>query len=108
MVSSFVDSFRVCLQIKVANRLLNVIKILDPYGVIWQLLPEAIDEEDARFATQRWLAYLSAYSSKPTSLIHSTRILQVGFLAKRGAVNKSFRKRWFVLSSDSTVSLIVP
>ena len=51
--------------------------------------------------SQRWLSMLALYVPPAVPV---TRIVMRGYLSKRGAVNTSFQKRWFVLSSDGKVS----
>jgi hypothetical protein len=75
----------------------------DKYGLNWQFLPEAVNEDDERYLTQRWLNYISLYCTPDVSGSKASRILHAGFLSKRGQRNNALRKRWFVLSSDRMV-----
>ena len=80
---------------------------------VWQLQPEGVDDEDARFATQRWLLYMglftqgshrpSLYPSLAPSLLPApvVRILASGYLSKKGVINTMYKRRWFVVTSSN-------
>ena len=80
----------------------------------WQVIPDGVDEEEARFISQRWLDYLSLYCTPPKSLqlteaslpfASIIRIVVCGYLSKRGEMNPAYQKRWFVLTSDNKVCM---
>ena len=88
-------------QISVTESLLHAFYIKDKLGLNWQMLPEAVNEDDCRFLSQRWLSMLAIYC---VSSISATRVLHAGNLSKRGQRNNALRKRWFVLTTDRVVS----
>lgn len=84
-------------KIAPSGSLLNGIDVMDVFGLSWQLIPEGIDEADNRDLPRTWLRTLGALALPHTEVVY---IIRSGFLMKRGRVNKAFRQRWFVLSTD--------
>jgi hypothetical protein len=80
-----------------SERYLQAIELQDRTNCLWQISPEGLDSEDAREAPRRWLQTLAALCLPSTKVVH---VLKTGYLQKRGQVNRAFKLRWFVLTSD--------
>lgn len=80
-----------------AESIFSTIDLHDNTGLIWQLHPEGVDDDDANASTARLLYYISLYMNKAAVVI---KVVKQGFLMKKGAFNRSYQQRWFVLSSD--------
>lgn len=76
-------------------------ELRDGCGGTWQFSIVPVDEEDGRQGILNWLKYIKKYLPHQCRFV---QILRMGFLSKRGVVNTSFKKRWFVLTSDGMVS----
>jgi hypothetical protein len=92
-----------CLDLHAAQRIgpseqyLQSFDIKDKTHCTWQISPEGIDAEDAREVPRRWLLTLSALCLPTTTVV---TVVKAGYLQKRGRVNRAFKLRWFVLTTD--------
>lgn len=80
---------------------------------VYQLRLDPADvevESDLSAATQRWVNEITSAAENDICAIdvealsddaHESHIIQAGFLFKRGAFNRSWRKRYFVLTSHA-------
>lgn len=78
--------------------------IFDERGLVWELYPEGIDEDETRQLSKRWLDALKIHLPVGLEYPRITSIVHQGHLAKRGLLNTAFRRRWFVLNSQQKVS----
>jgi hypothetical protein len=98
--------FRTCFvrQIQLSKTMMNCIELVEENGCVWSLTPVAVDEADDLHVCESWLTPLFCYLN-PASRARSTQIVFSGFVFKRGAVNRSLKRRWMVLTSDGKVIL---
>jgi hypothetical protein len=82
---------------------MNCVELVEDNGCVWSLVPIAVDEADDLHVCERWLGSILQYLN-PLAEARSVQIVYSDFIMKRGAVNKSFKRRWMVLTSDGKVS----
>ena len=80
-----------------SQTMFSAVDLFDSTGLVWQLHPEGVDDDDASNAAARLLHFISSYASPSAVVI---RVIKQGFLKKRGTINRAFQSRWFVLTSD--------
>jgi hypothetical protein len=84
-------------DVSVDHKTLNGINLKDLGGLAWKICPESVEEEDAKFVWSRWVNLVIGYVPNPA---RAAGIVHVGYLWKRGQINTSFKRRWFVLTTD--------
>ena len=95
--ASCVINLSLITEVSPTKSVLNSIDLYDSSGLILQMQPEGVDDDDANTSFSRLTSLISLYIPETAKL---TRILKFGILMKRGRLNPSFQCRWFVLSSD--------
>lgn len=111
-------------QLAPSTNLMNTIEITDESGALWHLCPDdfssfgnvsninnrnfrnyllkvekshSVSVEPGPSSCKKWLHFLSQLCSSRAYAVH---ILHEGFLSKRGRLNKAFRRRWFIMTSE--------
>jgi len=76
---------------------------------LWQFIPAGmVAAENKGCAAQKWIDSLWPFCCSATiggdPVPNSVRILLCGHLSKRGEVNTSYKRRWFVYTTDGKIS----
>lgn len=87
-------------QVLPSENYLNTIEIYDSGGCVWYLTPQGSYDYESTSGAKYWLDLLSKHCS---SSVQTVSICHEGYLGKRGQLNTSFKRRWFVLTSEQKV-----